>query len=305
IENEMTFSATSQSVNINPILSHLLLKRPKRATCGFRHPKCNKGCSSPGQYYGCECRQDLGSQYYAYRCKVPCNDGDYKYYDYTQIAEHHSANSKPNPTCTITDSGVTNSQKRQILRLHNEFRAKVARGDEQRSPDQYKQPRGSNIKELIWNDELAYIAQKWANRCSYGHESNGLERRSPCSRSYYYVGQNIYYITTAGNYWENAITGWYDEVKDTPSRLARKYEIGVTLEMIGHYTQMLWADTYEIGCGAVTYLEGYGSTTFYVCNYGPGGNTAGQEIYKRGEPASECGSSGRSNNYRDLCAPGP
>ena len=43
----------------------------------------------------------------------------------------------------------------------------------------------------------------------------------------------------------------------------------------GHYTQVVWRDTKEVGCGIAT-----GSNTDYlVCRYSPGGNVIGQKPY--------------------------
>ena len=43
----------------------------------------------------------------------------------------------------------------------------------------------------------------------------------------------------------------------------------------GHYTQMAWADTDELGCGMVHYKGGQYYETLIVCNYAKGGNFEG------------------------------
>ncbi|KAF6026089.1 CRISP3 [Bugula neritina] len=59
------------------------------------------------------------------------------------------------------------------------------------------------------------------------------------------------------------------------------------LHAVGHYTQMVWAETTRIGCGVQTCN---GSTPFYVCNYGPSGNQADRiyEPYKLGNIEEDC-----------------
>lgn len=51
-----------------------------------------------------------------------------------------------------------------ILDFHNNIRDRVARGEEIRGLVG-GQP-GGIIKPLVWNEELAQIAQRWANQCN-------------------------------------------------------------------------------------------------------------------------------------------
>jgi len=46
-----------------------------------------------------------------------------------------------------------------MLDKHNALRRKVARGE------QSGQPAAANMRQLVWNDELAAIAQRWADQC--------------------------------------------------------------------------------------------------------------------------------------------
>ncbi len=54
-----------------------------------------------------------------------------------------------------------------IVNLHNDLRRKVAHGD---APG--KQPPASDMYELKWSWELAYIAMQWAETCPSGHDEN-------------------------------------------------------------------------------------------------------------------------------------
>ena len=70
---------------------------------------------------------------------------------------------------------------------------------------------------------------------------------------------------------------------------------------------MAWAATSKIGCGFVYYRNKKAATaddfnwynTIIVCNYGVAGND-GTAMYKLGEPASDCGSNGKSD-IAGLC----
>ena len=50
----------------------------------------------------------------------------------------------------------------------------------------------------------------------------------------------------------------------------------------GHYTQLAWADTDRVGCGATTFRSGAWFSTLYTCNYGPAGNTVQGQMYRQG-----------------------
>lgn len=78
------------------------------------------------------------------------------------------------------------------------------------------------------------------------------------------------------------------------------------IKELGHYTQMLWADTYKVGCGYAFYKDGKWNRKLYVCNYGPAGNIITTEMYKRGAPCSACPEGTFcSQQYPGLCTSGP
>ena len=67
--------------------------------------------------------------------------------------------------CSFSGSGVTEDEKSIILREHNRLRATVAMG---RVPGQ---PGAENMREIVWDDELAKRAQDWADNCQFRHSS--------------------------------------------------------------------------------------------------------------------------------------
>lgn len=79
---------------------------------------------------------------------------------------------------------------------------------------------------------------------------------------------------------------------------------------VGHYTQMMWSDTSEIGCAATYYTTPatYTNKTkkwhhlLFVCDYGPGGNYISLPVYKVGKPCSSCPNGLKPNKrYPGLC----
>ena len=51
------------------------------------------------------------------------------------------------------------AEKKELVDIHNELRAKVANGFEMRGVGGVRQPHAANMRKLSWNDELAKIAQ--------------------------------------------------------------------------------------------------------------------------------------------------
>jgi len=122
---------------------------------------------------------------------------------------------------------------------------------------------------LTWSTKLADIAQKWANTlkakgCAFEH--------SPGAK----YGENLAGGTSGALDPEGATTMWYDEIK--------KYNFakgGFSMET-GHFTQVVWTTTKQVGCGQVT-CKGM---DIYVCNYDPPGNWQGQ--YKQHVLPTSC-----------------
>ncbi|GIY00510.1 u6-Nephitoxin-Nsp1b_2 [Caerostris extrusa] len=51
----------------------------------------------------------------------------------------------------------------------------------------------------------------------------------------------------------------------------------------GHFSQVVWATSWRVGCGRAMFMEDGWYTTFLVCNYGPTGNMEDGEMYKKQE----------------------
>eukprot|EP00091_Calanus_sinicus_P025174 TRINITY_DN944_c0_g1_i7.p1 TRINITY_DN944_c0_g1~~TRINITY_DN944_c0_g1_i7.p1 ORF type:complete len:245 (-),score=61.79 TRINITY_DN944_c0_g1_i7:44-778(-) len=206
----------------------------------------------------------------------------------------------PSKKCTKKTEvrGFTQAGKDLIIKTHNDLRQKVAAGLETNGD----QPAASNMRKVVWNDELAEIAQRLVDQCKFAHD----KKRNMCDGTY--VGQNIY----MGGAWkqtedevmagvDKAVTAWYSEVeKPFDSSLINpfKYTGGT-----GHYTQVVWADTYAVGCGLVNFDGGAYYKTLIACNYAEGGNFGGRAMYKVGEGCSDCPTGTTCDaTYNKLCA---
>ncbi|KAH0558031.1 venom allergen 5-like [Cotesia glomerata] len=202
----------------------------------------------------------------SWRCNPPtCNGAQHT------MCRYRSA--WPAATCgKVQSSSLTSGEINEILRAHNDKRAFVARGAERRGIAG-PQPAG-RIPPLTWDNELAQIAQRWANQCQFGHDTcRNVDR--------FRVGQNVAKMMYSNNYHVRLsylVQQWYNEVKDFNRNYVRSFR-WQSWPQIGHYTQLVWGNTRKVGCGAIRYKDWYWYTTYLVCNYGPTGNGIGQRVY--------------------------
>lgn len=121
---------------------------------------------------------------------------------------------------------------------------------------------------LSWSAPIAQTAKIHADRCVYGHgDDAGL-------------GQNIYASAPQGEAQTNAATSWLSEQSS--------YNYAANScgsPECGHYTQIVWRDTTQLGCAQTQCSSGspFGSKfpnwTFIVCDYSPPGNYSGERPY--------------------------
>lgn len=125
------------------------------------------------------------------------------------------------------------------------------------------------IPPLSWNDDLAAGAAAWAKHLaetgSWGHASAAARKGA---------GENLWEGTAGAFSPKQMVDGWIGE--------KRFYSYGpfpsdgaIGGHAIGHYTQMIWRDTRQIGCAVAT---GRGEDVL-VCRYSPAGNVVGQTPY--------------------------
>jgi len=146
------------------------------------------------------------------------------------------------------------------------------------------------MKSIKWDENLAATAQEWANTCPNGHSSNDL-------------GENIYWSWSSGEIQAKGLgaaasEAWANERHDVGSidELSPSY---VFKSNTGHWTQMIWAETDKVGCGATKSLDGSWNKVTVVCNYSPRGNFLRRPVFEFGTPCSGCSSGCDANGI--LC----
>lgn len=184
--------------------------------------------------------------------------------------------------CNITGGGgvikMPQKHKRLIEGEHNNDRSEVALGG-------LGFPPADRMPPLIWNEELAYLAELNVMRCEFGHD------KTRQTDEFKFAGQNIAQIG-GGTYpdeetaYKQMIKLWYDEYKK--AKIVSKegnvcFKPKTEGDVLGHFTAMISDKSMAVGCAALKYkhkdngqLYAY---IYFVCNYAYA-NMGGEQTYK-------------------------
>jgi pathogenesis-related protein 1 len=119
------------------------------------------------------------------------------------------------------------------------------------------------IPPLRWSTRLEAAAHDWAEHLSsIGALQHDRSRR---------VGQNLF-VSYGRQMRPSFVVGkWAGESKDYDER---RFKCAPG-EVCGHFTQIIWRGTKEVGCG----VAGGDNGQFWVCYYSPPGNFIGEKPY--------------------------
>ncbi|KAK5976983.1 SCP domain-containing protein [Trichostrongylus colubriformis] len=197
-------------------------------------------------------------------------------------------------------TSITQSIRDKVISMHNYRRSRLAQGFVPNGVNGMKfLPKGSNIYYLKYNRTLENAAQQYADGCPTTGSSNTTRNDT---------GENFAIVpSTTMTYYDaviNATKQFWREVKrgagiiDTTTLLYFSNMSGT----LSRFTQMAWASTYEVGCGARICPRN--SNTVVVCRYSPRGNIPNTRIYQLGEKCGTCPSNCvTAYNYQGLCNP--
>jgi len=178
----------------------------------------------------------------------------------TVIARDGTKSVTTKETIGAADSGARGSPattKKASPRELNDFADDVVKYH-----NKYRKSHG-RVGDLKRNKDLDASAQKWAEHLARtGKLENSNEKYHGEE-----VGENISSKRSTGGCdysGENIAEQWYNE--------AEKFKYGDYQQESGHFSQMVWKATKEIGVGKAFSKDG----VFVVCHYYPGGNVLGQ-----------------------------
>jgi len=149
-------------------------------------------------------------------------------------------------------SGLKNDFAYRLLTTHNLERAQVG------------------APPLRWNPELAVAAQSWAEYLA----ATGRFEHAP-ENPLDPEGENLW-AGSKGRFALEAMTAaWIREKKFFRPGLFPDNSITGRVEDVGHYTQLVWRDTREVGCAIATGQR----EDILVCRYAQAGNWRGERPF--------------------------
>ena len=154
----------------------------------------------------------------------------------------------------VTGSAVNAADAKKFLAHHNKVRAEVGVG------------------ELKWSAKFSTYAQAWAdnlaatNKCKLKHSECVDKDGTSLGENLFWGSSSDAYAVVDGSY------SWYEE-----KMMYANYKVGEPKwKGTGHYTQMVWKSTKEVGVG-VAYCKNGG--IIVSASYYPAGNMVGETPY--------------------------
>ncbi len=169
---------------------------------------------------------------------------------YHVISPSHSPTFSPQIAQQLTTTrpiyqAATQTNVQQMLDAHNQWRKRY------------------NVPSLTWSPQLTSYAQDWANKLlkegKFEHRQNSR------------YGENLAWASGQQMSPQQVVNMWGNEVKDY-NYATNSCKPG---KVCGHYTQIVWRNTKQVGCGVAR----SSGKEIWVCNYNPPGNYIGQKPY--------------------------
>ena len=154
--------------------------------------------------------------------------------------------------------GQLDKDKLSALQVHNDARKEVG------------------VAPLVWSEKLEQQALKYAKQIARtnNYEHSNTKDGENLAMFYEYEESNrvkTYIYSDTPLY--DASMAWYEEIKDYKYSKIKRFRIG---PKIGHYTQMVWKDTKEVGIASAISKNG---KVYVVARYYPVGNYLGEYPY--------------------------
>ena len=125
------------------------------------------------------------------------------------------------------------------------------------------------VPRLNWSQELARDAQQWAEHLAgLGRMQHATQAQRKSTGENLWMGQAGYFTP------RRMVETFLEERKHFRAGEFPNVSRTGRWQDVGHYTQIIWADSREVGCAVARGKV----NDFLVCRYRPGGNWLGQKV---------------------------
>lgn len=205
--------------------------------------------------------EELNNYYVCYKMKCARREAA-DAHKFDEFGNHTLLRPRASELCVPAQFGcgadIEPAELNGMLAEHNRVRASVPGTTDPPPP-------------LKWEACMQAGAEAHASKCRYAHASRS-ERGG--------AGENLYANSTPGRVTaEQVAATWASEryIYEYPSG-------GCSGKACGHYTQMVWRDTRNLGCAVQVCNSGNpfptsGPWEYWVCRYDPAGNSGGELPY--------------------------
>lgn len=140
---------------------------------------------------------------------------------------------------------------------------------------------------LTWSQTLADYAQEWADHLAMT-ACNAPSHRSSADLQQRGYGENLAAFASSfgSSSAQDAVDGWASEIACWSYGTISGSEqcdfacyAALNSDGCGHYTQIVWRSSTELGCGVASCQTGGVTRDIWICNYSPAGNYIGQAPY--------------------------
>lgn len=128
----------------------------------------------------------------------------------------------------------------------------------------------AGVRPMIWNAQLATDAKVWADKLA----ETGRFEHSPDEPGVEPQGENLWAGTPGAYPPESMIGLWVAEKRDYKSGVFPNNSRSGDVRNVGHYTQLIWSETTQVGCSMTRGQR----EEILVCRYSAPGNVMGRRV---------------------------
>lgn len=161
-------------------------------------------------------------------------------------------------TSVYAAPNLTAEEQAEVVTAHNKWRTEVA------------------APAIVWSTTLAETAQAYADKLKDTQACKLVHSQAPGLGENLYWASALKYSNGTSKVQTVAPTKAIDAWGSEKQNYTYNSNACATGKVCGHYTQVVWKNTTEVGCGKAVCGD---NSQVWVCNYTPAGNVVGQKPY--------------------------